>query len=379
MESLKSIFHNMSDTSKMLIKILVGIIIGLVVIVILALILRLVVGRKKDYSSIEQTMQSAAVKYYKKHDQDLPEEGQEAVVTTENLIQEEYMKEMEKYVGKDITCSGNVTVVNNDDNYAYIPYLDCGEEYKTSFLVDTILENNAIVDSGDGLYLDDAQNYVFRGEYVNNYAKFGDLTYRILKINNDGTIRLFLNETIKSYKRSSWDDRYNIDRDANTGINDYSIRRIKDYLETIYEDEEIFSSSQKALMVKQDLCIGGRSENSEDLSHTAECSKIEEDQNLGLLQVNEFVLPSIDANCKSIDSRSCLNYNYMTELNYSFWSQTPVIDNSYEVYRIATSVYTARAANSANILFTLHLSSKTQIKDGSGTLDDPYIINIYSE
>ena len=45
--------------------------------------------RKKDYSSIEQTMQSAAVKYYKQHDQDLPEEGQEAVVTTENLIQEE--------------------------------------------------------------------------------------------------------------------------------------------------------------------------------------------------------------------------------------------------------------------------------------------------
>ena len=49
MESLKSIYHNMSDMSKMLIKILLGIIIGLVAVCLLALLLRLIVGVKKDY------------------------------------------------------------------------------------------------------------------------------------------------------------------------------------------------------------------------------------------------------------------------------------------------------------------------------------------
>lgn len=379
MESLKSIYHNMSDMSKMLIKILLGIIIGLVAVCLLALLLRLIVGVKKDYSSTEKTMQSAAEKYYKNHSDELPGIGEEEIISTEKLIEEEYMKEMEKYVGKKVTCSGNVTVVNNDDYYSYIPYLDCGDKYKTLFLSDVILEDNDIIDSGDGLYVDENNNYVFRGEFVNNYLQFGNNIYRILKINNDGTIRILLTEPIKDYKKSTWDDRYNINEDQNYGINDFSISRIRETLEAIYNDDKIFSNNEKSLISKQTLCVGGRTQNSTDMSDTEECSQTLEGENLGLLQVNEFAVPSTDSNCTTIESRSCLNYNYLTSINNPFWTITPVANSTYENYRISSAVYTAKSSSTSNVLFTIHLNSRTQITGGIGTLEEPYVVDTYSK
>lgn len=379
MESLKSIYHNMSDMSKMLIKMLLGIIIALVAICLFALILRAIVGGKKNFSSAEAAMQKAAMKYYEDHENELPTNATEEIISIDKLISGEYMKEMKKYVGKNVTCSGNVTVVNNDDNYSFIPYLDCGKDYKTKFLADTILEDNDIVESGDGLYNDENNNYVFRGEFVNNYITFGNYQYRILKINNDGTIRLLLIEPIKSHRNSTWDDRYNIEKNANYGINDYSISRIREALEAIYEDKNVFSEKEKALISKQNLCVGSRTPNSTDMTDTEECSQTVEGENLGLIQANEFAVPSIDANCTTVESRSCLNYNYLTSINNPFWSITPVANTSYEVYRVASGIYNAKASSTTNILYTVHLNPRTQIKGGSGTFEDPYVVNTYSK
>lgn len=324
-------------------------------------------------------MRNAAIKYYKKHEGKLPLDNEESVVTTNTLIAEKYMKELSKYVGKDTSCSGNVTVLNNDGKYAYIPYLDCGKKYKTKLLVDSILENNEVVETGDGLYVDEKGNYNFRGEYINNYLIFGNLKYRILRINADGSIRLLLASPIKDYKSSVWDDRYNVDKSSSVGINTFDVSRIKDFLATIYNDKKIFQDEQKALIVKQDLCLGSRSQKSEDLTDAQECSKVLENQNLGLLQLNEYLYPSTDDNCVNAESRSCLNYNYMAKIQNSFWTQTPYEADTYQVYRISNAIYLAKAKSNANVLFTLHLSGKAQISEGDGTASSPYVVKDYTK
>lgn len=124
MESLKSMYNNMSDMSKVLIKMLLGIIAALLFMFLIVFVVRIIGGGKKGYSSTESTMQSAAVKYFKKHKNKLPLDNEEAVVNVNTLVSEEYMKELTKYVGKNTTCKGNVTVLNNDGNYIYLPYLD---------------------------------------------------------------------------------------------------------------------------------------------------------------------------------------------------------------------------------------------------------------
>ena len=379
MESLKSMYNNMSDMSKMLIKMLLGIIAALLFMFLIVFVVRIIGGGKKGYSSTESTMQSAAVKYFKKHKSKLPLDNEETVVNVNTLVSEEYMKELTKYVGKNTTCKGNVTVLNNDGNYIYLPYLDCGKKYKTELLKDSILKDNEVVESGDGLYLDDDGNYIFRGEFVNNYLIFNNLKFRILRINADGSIKLFLAGPIKGYKSTIWDDRYNIEKDDKTGINNYAKSRIKDYLYTIYKDDEIFNNNAKALMKKQSLCVASRDIDSEDLTDAQECSETLDNEELGLLQLNEYVLPSIDENCTKASDKSCINYNYMKSYQQSFWSITPYADDTYQVYRIANAVYLAKAKSTGSVLFTLSLSDKAQLKSGDGSSENPYIVKDYNK
>ena len=378
MESIKSFYNNLSDMSKTLIKMLFGIACALLALFILVLFIRLIRGSRQSYTTFETTVQRAATKYYKKNSGQLPSSGSEAQVSIDTLVSDGYLKEVTKYLGKDTTCSGEVYVINNSGKYAYIPNLDCGEKYKSKVLVDAIIENNNLVEEGAGLYLEDDMSYVFRGEYVNNYMTFANLDWRIIKINEDGSIRALLASNIKKYRRSRWDNRYNVDKKSNVGINDYEVSRIRETLDKIYADESVFNDNQKALIVPQNLCVGSRAKDSNDFSGTEECAMTVDDQYLGLLQVNEFLYPSIDENCNSTLSQSCLNYNYLTSIKEQYWTLTPYDGDTYQVYRVSTGLHLSKASGSANVLFTIHLSDKTQIKEGTGTSTDPFKVNDYS-
>lgn len=375
MESLKSIWKNMSDTSKMLIKILLGIICGMLALFMIVLVVRIVRGGgSSNYSKLENQLIKAAEKYYKDNKSELPDNGEETAVTIDNLVSGEYIKPIEKYVKKGVSCSGNVTVLNNNKKYTYIPYLDCGDKYSTKFLSDTIISDNNVVEEGSGLYLDEANNYIFRGEYVNNYLNFADQTWRILKVYEDGTVRLFLPTPIKTHKNSKWDDRYNVEKDSDVGINDYSVSRIREKLNLLYNDEEVFNETQKALIKPQTLCIGARSEDSTDISDAEECSETLEGDYIGLLQLNEYLQASIDENCDSTLNHSCANYNYLADIGKSYWTITPAAEDSYHNYRISKYPFKARTTNTSNLMITINISGKITLENGNGSKENPYII-----
>ena len=228
MDSIKSIYNNMSDMSKTLIKILLGILAGLAAILVIVLIVKVTVGTKGDYSYVEDVMKKAAVDYYEDNSKDLPADGQTVSIEVGQLVADEYMKSLTKYFGEDTTCNGEVNVVNNNDNYAYLPNLDCPGKYTTKTLYNAILENNSDAVDSDGLYLNDDGDYIFKGEYVNNHLVFGENNYRILRINSDGTIRILITEPLKNYRRSVYDDRYNVQKEDSSGINDFAKSRIRE-------------------------------------------------------------------------------------------------------------------------------------------------------
>ncbi len=102
------------------------------------------------------------------------------------------------------------TLAQKGDNYATIEKEK--EESKYKLLTDLIKTNNPLItktptlttssyESGDasGLYSSTATNknnptYYFRGNVENNYVEFAGLVWRIIRINEDGTIRLILND-----------------------------------------------------------------------------------------------------------------------------------------------------------------------------------------
>ena len=57
-----------------------------------------------------------------------------------------------------------------------------------------------------------------------------------------------------------------------------------------------------------------------------ECSEILEEQEVGLLPAYNFMLASLDENCKTTTSRSCGNNNYLTQFNEDYWLITAVKD-----------------------------------------------------
>ena len=70
-----------------------------------------------------------------------------------------------------------------------------------------------VVTSGDGLYSETTNSgttYYFKGAVENNYVKFADKVFRIVRINEDGTIRLITQDNvIASQKFNSKYDTYN--------------------------------------------------------------------------------------------------------------------------------------------------------------------------
>lgn len=376
MESLKSIYNNMSDMSKMLIKILVGIILALLAMFLVVLVLRVVRGTKgtDKFEKLENSMVSASEKYYKEHKNKMPDDNDEDVIKLDDLVALEYLKDIETYVGKETKCSGYVTVINNNKNTAFIPYLDCGKKYTTKLLIDEIIKNNKIVEIGNGLYSTDNDEYVFKGEFVDNYLTFAGKNWRILKINEDGTIKLLLAETLKNYINYKWDDRYNVEKKSNVGINNYSLSRIRERLNVIYNDENVFTKENKALITRQTLCVGPRAEDSADFSGEEECSETLENDYLGLLQANEYLDISLDENCETTLDSSCSNYNYIASGFKNLWTMTPSDADSYSVYKISKFLRTSNASSSSNILFTINLTDKAIIEEGNGTLEKPYII-----
>ena len=110
--------------------------------------------------------------------------------------------------------------------------------------------------------------------------------------------------------------------------------------------------------------------------NSIECSELsEEEAPIRLLTVGEYLIASIDPNCNTIEDRGCTNYNYMHDLQQSFWTVTKSPKGSSYVYAISTSgVYETRASNSKQLRYVILLSPKTLYSSGSGLYDDPYII-----
>ena len=284
---------------------------------------------------------------------------------------------IDKLVDKNTNCSGYLTIENNNNYYMYSPQITCtslNDTYETNNLKEILLEN--IVTSGNGLY-SIGDSYYFRGDKVNNYIVFDGLLWQITKINNDGSIRL-----IEAGKRESvvWDDRYNSEIGSTTGINNYIYdnisSRIKDYLDDIYNDGNtaVLSENAKGYIKETSLCIGKRSEEDSVNDGSIECSSRLDNQYIGLLQLNEFILASLDSNCINADSSACSNYNYLADYNTSYWTITANKDNNSQVYKIYDTPMISNANNTAMARMVINISENTSVK-GSGTEEDPFVVS----
>lgn len=351
------------------------IVIVIVVLVVFIWIMSLISNNLKggnSYEKVMSTMENAARKYYSDRPNELPKvSGKNVVVKDKELVSLNYMKNINDILKDDnASCKGEVSVTNINDNYKYRAKLDCGDKYKTVDFVSKI-KDISTVESGNGLYnLNGA--LVFRGEYVDNYVTIGKKLYRILKVVDD-KVYLIFDSKLDSV---SWDDRYNIEKDSKAGINDYSISRIKEKLEALYNSDELFTAEDKLMISTQTLNIGKRKIDDIDVDGSIEKSNTIDNQYLGLPTVNDYINASVDSNCKKATDISCTNYNYLANCEYGYWMLTADANTTYKVYRFSTGsgVNLTGASSNAYIRPVFALTSDILYVSGDGTIDNPYVI-----
>lgn len=378
MEIKKIDFNNMDEKTKGYIKIgiiVIGLFIGLLLFMA---IIKLFIGNVVAFDKIENIMVRAADQYMLQHEDkfNMNEPNEILEINTSDLVVEGYMKEFSKYTAKDVMCNGKVLVVRNDENISYIPKLDCGDAYKYKELVEVLVDESNIVTEESGLYKieTEAPYYMYKGEYPNNFVKYAGKMWRIMKINEDNNIQLIYDEKLDNV---SWDDRFNVEKENYIGINEFEgvqPCRIKDSVVAFYNDEEFLSKKDKSLIVPQQVCIGKRSKTDFDNSGSIECSVKSELMGLGLINLSEYFQTSLDSNCVGLSSFACSNYNYLSKYRTPFWTSTANSENSYEAYYVDSY---ASNANAVRVLFvrpTAVINGKINFKSGTGTEDDPYII-----
>ena len=367
------------DPKKKMIKfmaIIVGVMLLILIILFFISLLKPKNANTYSYSKIESILEKAGKSYFKDNPSYLPEdEGDSVEIDASELAAAGKMKDLSEYPTKDgVVCTGYVTVQMEDDEYIYKPILNCGDKYASVALSSKVVSNNEIVSSGDGLYSKGGE-YVFRGENVNNYVQLEKSLWRIVKITSDDEVVLVSAKGI-GYG-NVWDDRYNEQKKYEAGINNYSVSRIKDYLDEAYKkaekDQEILSKSDKTKLVAYDVCVGKRSSKSEDKNNVDECKQKLSDQKLGLLTLSDYLYASVDPNCKSADTKSCKNYNYLV-IKSNWWLVTANNENTFSVYEVKRGgvVLSTYASNYGTVRPVIHLSSEVLYKSGKGTLEKPY-------
>ena len=369
---MKSIIEKIKEIDKRL-WIYLGIVLGIIIISLLISKLVYVIGNsKKTYGDVELILKEAGIDYYKDNTSKLPkEDGEESSVGDNVLVEEGYIKSLDKYLKND-KCTGKVTVIKDADLYSYTAYLDCGKTYKTKEFYKKLTAKT--VEAGDGLYADN-DGYVYRGENPNNYVKIDNNLWRIMSIDGNNNIELVLDEPIEML---IWDDRYNSDTKTKAGYNTFENSRIKQKLKDIYDgklllsdDRIILPESIKTNMVAVENCADKHKPNDTDFNS---CTNINE-LPVSLVSIGEYIKASIDPRCKAPSNADCQNYNYLSKKD-TFWTLTGNADNSHEVYKIKLQgAISADQGNTFEDIYpVIKLSGGIMYSKGNGTIEKPFII-----
>lgn len=366
---------------KKLYKIIIITVVVILVIVGLCIAYYFIFGNKRSYSAIEDIMETAAEEYYDDHAEELPTEaGSTVIISVDTLVSGEYMDSIATLRKDESTsCSGEVRVMNNNGKYQYVASINCGDIYQTKNFKDYILENSKQVYDGSGIYeMDDpsaplnadgtmAKKWVFKGENPMNYMEFSGTTWRIVSFNED-SVELIYTSAIYN---NEFDDRFNTDTNANDGINNYSVSRMREYLNQNYN--KIVDEDYQEYVVPHTVCSGIRPAYDSSVDGSSECATKITGELISSIPLYEYLRASLDSNCDAMRS-SCANYNYLSTLR-NFWTITASAIDSHKGFIIERGdIQVYELSYAYGIYPIVYITTDISNVSGTGASDDPFVI-----
>ena len=312
------------------------------------------------------------------------------------------------YEVESVQCNGKETSFDNYNWKLTLP--DTSEEEitcefvfrDTQTLANKILSSNTLITDAptlttssnnasdkSGLYKSTATNtgkptYYFRGNVENNYVKFAGFTWRIVRVNEDGTIRIVMQDGINSNANYAFNSNNN-----NYTYMYYTNSQAKPTLENWYQTN-IGSKSDLAKNVasgayycEQAKVKVGDSATSGSATMTTynkytpdfKCSsdgngKGVVNASVGLLTYDEVVYAG------GYHAQTNRKYYLYNSAN-TMWTMSPAgfTSGSANVWYVITSgdLYNGNVRNIDAIRPVINLTANTQISSGDGTKENPFI------
>ena len=216
----------------------------------------------------------------------------------------------------------------------YNPKPSSGE--KISLLANEITSKSEIVYENDGLYISGG-NYIYKGNVLNNYLRYNNMLWRIVKINKDDTIDIILDDYINVLSGDSKNIDY-IKSDIYNYLNDYFLNNIN-----------------KSLLSPLSICT-----DKFDKLNELSCNNKEDNGYVSLLDVSNFLNSVVDGN------------SYLVSNDEIFWLSNQGSEKVWHTNGVNVSMSKSDSFYEVRPLVTL--KAAVVLYGGDGSKDNPYII-----
>lgn len=216
----------------------------------------------------------------------------------------------------------------------YNPTNEKGE--KVDLLGSTILANTSVATEGNGLYKDSV-NYVFKGNEVDNYVKYKNQLWRIIKVYQDGSTEMVLDSAHNILMFNSTHSTYK-DSDIKSYLNDFYIRQldVSDLANVVY-CEDIVNDVTKIT-----------------------CDKSVDTDYVRLLGINDFI-------------NSKINEQTFINVNENVWLYNTSDDKVWNTN--GTNISNGDANSNFLVKPVIRLKNSMPLLGGKGTKENPYVVD----
>ena len=293
------------------------------------------------------------------------------IVQDNLLIQSGYTQNFTLTVTNNTSTTFKLEVEKIDDveEYFYMTLLNQNEVVNaaTSVGSEVATTSEGLIASSD----DDGATYYFRGAVTNNYVTFAGLTWRIVRINGDGSVRLILDDitdTLANYNSDMEDYEDTSHTDLFTSLESFYDSNLSNY------DSYIANTRFCSEVGKTDTTYNAYTRIVTNEIPTFNCLGERFTSKIGLLTVDEVVFAG-----GLYGEENSEYYLYNEEIDNLWWILSLSKEDDDTFYPFLVNEKGEIVDNVSGSLYRgfrpVISLNRNVLVSGSGTIDDPYMVS----
>lgn len=303
--------------------------------------------------------------------------GEKTLEEIDNIVQDNLLIQSGDTQNFTLTVNHNTSTtfklevekIDDVEEYFYMTLLNQNEvvDAATSVGSEVASTNEGLIASSD----DDGATYYFRGAVTNNYVTFAGLTWRIVRINGDGSVRLILDDiadTLANYNSDMEDYEDTSHTDLFTSLESFYDSNLSNY------DSYIANTRFCSEVGKTDTTYNAYTRIVTNEIPTFNCLGERFTSKIGLLTVDEVVFAG-----GLYGEENSEYYLYNEEIDNLWWILSLSKEDDDTFYPFLVNEKGEIVDNVSGFLYRgfrpVISLNRNVLVTGTGTIDDPYVVS----